>query len=427
MYIRRVVLENLRGFDRLDFNFQRKDGTFAGWTAITGDNASGKTALLKAIATAIVGPEAIRSLQPSHEGWVRRGEPRAVMAVEMVAGERDRFGPGRRYEKPFWAELTLDTGGREVALGLGRKYRGKGKGPTHGPWSDNPEGWFAAGYGPFRRLYGASPEAQRVMSAPGRVARFATMFREDATLGECELWLKELHHKQLEQHIKEKQILKDVLELLNHEFLQNGLRVDRVDSEGLWLQQQDGVTLPLADMSEGYRAALAVVIDIVRQLVGVYGPDNLLDRTNGSVSVPHSGLVLIDEVDAHLHPEWQRKVGFWFKKIFPKLQFIVTTHSPMICQAADEDGIFKLPPPGSQIPPFQIKGDDYWKIVKAPPDEIFISPAFSMSQIRSERAIAARSSYAALRARAQAGRLSASEKQEMSQLKLFADPNGNGA
>ena len=46
------------------------------------------------------------------------------------------------------------------------------------------------------------------------------------------------------------------------------------------------------------------------------------------------GVVLIDEVDAHLHPTWQRRIGLWFREHFPKLQFIVSTHSPLICQAA---------------------------------------------------------------------------------------------
>jgi energy-coupling factor transporter ATP-binding protein EcfA2 len=235
VYIRRVVLENCRGLRKLDFTFERADRSYAGWTVVVGDNASGKTALLKAIAGTLIGPDAIRSLQPSYRGWIRRGEKEAVMATELVAGERDRFQSGRRTEQPFWSELNLsDTSGPEVVLSSGRKLLKKGKGPMHGPWADNPEGWFSAGYGPFRRLYGASPEAQRVMSGPSRVARFATVFREDATLGECEMWLKELHHRKLESHAREERILENVLRLLDADFLENGLSIDRVDSDGLW-------------------------------------------------------------------------------------------------------------------------------------------------------------------------------------------------
>ena len=420
MYVKRVVLESVRGFERIDFKFDRLSETYNGWWVITGSNASGKTALLKAIALALVGPDSIRALQPSFQGWIRQGNDKAVVAIEIVGGERDGFTQGRRYERPFWSELNLtNMDGPEIKLGVGNEYRGKGKGPTHGPWAENPSGWFCSGYGPFRRLYGASPEAQRVMSGPGRIARFATMFKEDATLGECELWLKELHHKKLENHQREEQLLNEVLELLNEDFLQNGLRVDRVDSAGLWLHQENGTILNLSEMSEGYRAALAMLVDLLRHVVQVHGADGLTIKDNGNHFVPHSGVVLIDEIDAHLHPEWQGKIGFWFKKKFPNMQFIVTTHSAMICQAADEDGIFYLPPPGSPEGAEQIKGEEYFHIIRGKPDEILRGPAFRLINTRSERVVAARERFAKIKAKSHVKRLSNSEESELKQLTLL--------
>src|SRR5271166_800378 len=139
MYVKRVVLESLRGFKRIDLKFDRPNETYQGWWVITGDNASGKTAYLKAIAMALIGPDAIRALQPSFQGWIRQGDRKSVVAIEIVAGERDRFAQGRRYEQPFWSELNL-TGpeGPEIKLSVGNEYRGKGKGPTHGKYSVNP-------------------------------------------------------------------------------------------------------------------------------------------------------------------------------------------------------------------------------------------------------------------------------------------------
>lgn len=420
MYVKRVVLESLRGFQRIDFKFDRPDETYNGWWVITGANASGKTALLKAIALALIGPDAIRALQPSFQGWIRQGDDKAVVAIEIVGSERDGFTQGRPYAGPFWSELNLtNTNGPEIKLGVGNEYRGKGKGPTHGPWAENPSGWFCSGYGPFRRLYGASPEAQRVMSGPGRIARFATMFKEDATLGECELWLKELHHKKLENHQREEQLLDEVLELLNEDFLQNGLRVARVDSAGLWLHQGNGTILNLSEMSEGYRAALAMLVDLLRHVVQVHGTEGLTKKVNGSHVVPHSGVVLIDEVDAHLHPEWQRQIGFWFKKKFPNMQFIVTTHSAMICQAADDDGLFYLPPPGSPEEAEQIRGEEYLHIIRGKPDEILRGPAFRLINTRSERVVAARERFARIKAKAHGKKLSDSEETELKQLTLL--------
>ena len=57
---------------------------------------------------------------------------------------------------------------------------------------------------------------------------------------------------------------------------------------------------------------------------------------------------MIDEVDAHLHPTWQRRIGLWFREHFPNIQFIVTTHSPLVCQAAEHGTVFRLPAPGSE-------------------------------------------------------------------------------
>jgi hypothetical protein len=414
VYIKRVVLENVRGFDGLDFSFERPNDAYAGWTVITGDNASGKTTLLKAISAALVGPDAVRSLQPSWKGWVKQGAHEAVIAIEIVAGDKDRFEQGRPYEKPFWSELRLaENGGPEVTLAPGKKYVGKGKGPVHGPWAENPTGWFCAGYGPFRRLYGASPDAQRIMSGPPRIARFATMFQEAATLGECELWLKELHHRKLEERAKEQTLLDQVTRILNADFLQNGLRVDRVDSEGLWLSHPNGAVLPLADMSEGYRAAIAMLMDILRHLANVYGDVSLLDGPAGRPVVGHTGVVLIDEVDSHLHPQWQQKLGFWLKEILPTIQFIVTTHSPIICQAADERGIFHLPAPGANRCPDRVSEDDYAKIVRGKLDAIYLSPAFGLPHTRSPRAVRAREEHARLRSKQASMDLTPEEKEQL--------------
>ena len=80
-----------------------------------------------------------------------------------------------------------------------------------------------------------------------------------------------------------------------------------------------------------------------------------------SIAVP--GVVLIDEVDAHLHPTWQTRIGAWFTTYFPNIQFIVTTHSPLICRGAEHGTIWKLPNPGTQQEVIQIKGAEKDKLI----------------------------------------------------------------
>ncbi|MFY9821425.1 MAG: AAA family ATPase [Thermoanaerobaculia bacterium] len=423
MYIQRVVLENLKGFRSLDFSFQRPDGRLAGWTVLTGENGSGKTALLKAIALALVGPDVGRALQPSFRGWIREGCEAAEIAVQIQVQDQDKFTTSRRYSDSFWSELELQkNGGPEVSIKPGSKRRGNKRGPLNGPWADNTGGWFAAGYGPFRRLYGASPEAQRLMSGPSRVARFATMFKEDATLLECEIWLRDLSHKSLELRPREKRVLEQVFALLNDDFLRNGLRVERVDSDGLWLRDAAGTIVSLADMSEGYRAALALMIDILRHMDQIHGDEDLVERQGADLIVPFPGVVLIDEIDAHLHPAWQREIGFWLKRRFPAIQFIVSTHSALVCQAADENGIFHLPPPGSGESPFQVSLEDYWKIIRSKADEIYLSPAFGLTQTRSPEAVKARQGYARLKAKKKALSLTPEENRQMKLFGRYVDP-----
>ncbi len=425
MYIKRVELQELKGFKLLDFRFYKKrdSDSYAGWNVITGENASGKTAFLKALAMSIVGPDVLRALQPSLDGWIRKGKRRSEIAVEIVSdNDVDRFAKGKPYQLPFWSELVLSSASDQPDIAAGNARRKGKKGPINGPWHEKTAGWFAAGYGPFRRLYGASPDAQRVMSGPQRVARFSTMFREDATLGECEIWLKDLSHKALEKRKKAEQTLEQVLSLLGDDFLRNGMTIARVNSDGLWLSDAKNRTFPLRDMSEGYRAALAMMLDLCRHMSDAFEGCDLVEKTKeGRIIVPHAGVVLIDEIDAHLHPTWQQKIGFWLRDKFPNVQFIVTTHSPMVCQAASEMGIYSLPSPASDEQPIRLSKEDYFRIVRGKPDEILRSDAFRMERTRSELAVINRRRYAELQAKKRRFHLSNAELNEERQLRLFSD------
>lgn len=414
MYIRRIILQNLKGFKDLDFRFGGPSGDehYEGWTVITGDNGSGKSILLKAIAMAMAGPTTVRSLQPSFAGWIRSGFKEARIALEIIShNDVDSVETGRQHTRPFWAELDITSSGTsDPIIKTADRRRKSKKGPMLGPWSEQTKGWFAVGYGPFRRIRGASPEAQRLMSAHGKVARFATMFKEDATLQECEIWLRDLNYKKLENRKPESQLLDDVLDFLNSEFLQNNIRVSRVDSDGLWLEDAKGTVLNLADMSEGYRASLSMMVDIMRHLSDTYGGLSIQEDAEGNLYSNHVGVVLIDEADAHLHPLWQQRLGEWLTVRFPNIQFIVTTHSPHICQAASSHGIFHLPHPSSGHIPFQLNEIDVNKIRSSTADAVLLTPAFGLVSTRSPEARRKRAQYAALKAKKMGGRLSPKEQ-----------------
>lgn len=421
MYVDKIELHNIRGFENLKFNLARPDGSYAGWTVFTGDNGSGKSSFLKAIAVALTGKDTARALQPSFHRWIREGaaehEGRIELTIAPQKGADDFSGGGKTAYKNFPATIILRNVGKETTVDIMDSQ----KTARRGLWSPGPHGWFSCGYGPFRRVFGASPEATRLMVG-ATTERFVTMFQEAASLFEVDQWLRNLSHKKLEGKTTESAHLDLLLDILRDDLMPNQITVDRVDSDGLWLKDRHGLQLAWSDMSDGYRAALALLTDILRHLINAYGIEGLAEKdADGKLKIIKGGVVMIDEIDAHLHPEWQREIGFWLKQHFPNIQFLVTTHSPIICQAADENGLFVLPEPGGDLAPRALTTEEYKTVISSRPDTILRTAAFGLQNTRSPRAVQGRADYAKLMAKARAGaKLSKDEQARAKQLQLFA-------
>jgi len=401
------------------------DGHYPGWAVITGDNGSGKTTLLKAIALALMGPDKSRYLQENFEGWVSHGEDKAEISLEIRPdNSRDKVkGGGHPYKNTFWAEVDIVKTveqfrpGDHWSLRQSDHFKQKQRGAANGPWEAMP-GWLAVGYGPFRRLYGSSPEAAGLEADPIK-ARFATLFKEDATLIGAEKWLQDLDYQRKDNRSEATEVLEAVTTLLQADFLRNGMQFDRVDSRGVWLLDHENRTLRLADMSEGYRAALAMLIDIVRQMFLTYGFDPDIVKKEGEfVYVNAPAVVLIDEVDAHLHPAWQREIGTWLKQHFPFVQFIVTTHSPLVCQAADGGRVYILPAAANGDEPRLVESEEYARIIAGRPDEVLQTEAFGLHQTRSPRISRIRRRHAELK---QLSLFDESHRGELEQLELVVE------
>ena len=92
---------------------------------------------------------------------------------------------------------------------------------------------------------------------------------------------------------------------------------------------EDGHLAPWSELSDGYHVFIALVADIARRAVML----NEFDGAAASARV--EGVVLIDELDLHLHPRWQRVALPRLRDAFPRLQFIITTHSPQVLSSAE--------------------------------------------------------------------------------------------
>jgi len=97
------------------------------------------------------------------------------------------------------------------------------------------------------------------------------------------------------------------------------------------LVKNDSVDIKIEQLSDGQRVFLGLVSDLVRRLI-MLNPklDNPLEG---------QGIVLIDEIELHLHPKWQQDVLLDLQKTFPNIQFIVTTHSPLVLSTVDKNSI----------------------------------------------------------------------------------------
>src|SRR5262249_27342902 len=94
----------------------------------------------------------------------------------------------------------------------------------------------------------------------------------------------------------------------------------------------DGQSLPFRALSDGYRAYIAWVADLIYHLCQCTPVKNqMTDLT---------GLVLVDEVDLHLHPSWQREVLGRISGALPRLQFVCTTHSPIVAGTLKQGQVF---------------------------------------------------------------------------------------
>ncbi len=166
------------------------------------------------------------------------------------------------------------------------------------------------------------------------------LFFEEANLMNCEEWLLELF---LSEKLGKKQagvIFKQVEKILTSGILPDikGLQVKSIEKgasfENLVEFDTDFGKARLRDLGYGYQSMAAWVLDLVRRMVERYS-----DYKN---PLEGPAVVLVDEIDLHLHPEWQRKIVGHLSKYFPNTQFIVTAHSPLIVQSAEQINLVLL-------------------------------------------------------------------------------------
>lgn len=390
MYLRKLVVNNFRAFEH--FEWEIAPGEEAGWHVLLGANGCGKSSLLKAIALAISGDKQFFALRIPIEYFVRVGSDTANIDLSLAWDIKwDKWTSreeDRRLDSEIRLSMSLTSSGPSTGM-----VSSVGGVPDESVWSDNA-GWFSAAFGPMRRFSGGNDDNVRVFRGVPRLARHLSIFGEDVALTESLQWLKDLHFWELESQQEHRTVpTKDFVSLLKRiksfinqpGFLPHGTRLDSVSKQSVNFSDGNGAQLPVLELSDGFRAVLSLTFELIRLMAECYRSDYAIFG-EGNLTIVAPGIVLIDEIDAHLHPDWQRTIGPWLTKLFPNIQFIVTTHSPYICQNATPGSIWSLPAPGTDQPPKRITGEQLNKVLYGDILQILNSEAFGGMPGRSEAA-----------------------------------------
>lgn len=362
MYLRTLRYEGLKRLaDTMNapLDFTRNDKARP-WTVLLGENGTCKTTLLQAIALAAVGPSTANTLAHrvrSSLQDIRR--PRRSVVIEAEFEFDPEFHIHRRYpgltlglpHPPRLASrLELAPGKREWE-GTSRYIAPPGVDPaTRAAIEAVPDPlraarsevsmpfWLVAGYGVGRHLPAPGstppiddPVLDRLRPLFGERAVTATDFADG-------------------QHFDTKafgRMLKDALtrvatlvpeledvELRGRPSLTPGQRL--VEGHRFAMKLGDRrYKLPAIWLSQGYQSIIAWIADLI---------GHALLESAGRTFDPRtlSGLVLVDEVDLYLHPRWQVDLITALKEAFPRVQFIATTHSPMVLPGLVPDEIRRL-------------------------------------------------------------------------------------
>lgn len=156
---------------------------------------------------------------------------------------------------------------------------------------------------------------------------YMTLFNNDMTLPDPSDWLA----KQFVSPNGRPELSRDNLEKVLSSLLENKVQIKLNDDQQI-VYYEKGYQLTLKELSEGYRSIIIFVCDLLIKLSQ--------SCADGHDVFMEHGVVLIDEIDQHLHPRWQLTIVKKLRKLFPNIQFIMTTHSPVIVLGSSDDAIF---------------------------------------------------------------------------------------
>lgn len=357
MYIEKLKLINVRTFVKNELNFLHPDTKFPSHlkpsrttpgtipkpklpnvNLLLGDNGSGKSTVLQAIALASLGPAA-RDAQLPLRKFVRFQQPhnpddpglmhRAVIEAELLLHPED-YGAGERLRP---VSNFIRKGELERFEYTDRTLTGETEKEPSPLWrpifESKNEAFFCVAYGATRRVEagesterGGSPKTSFI-----RGQRVQSIFQDSFALFPPIYWLPQVKTEDPEKYAQ-------VVQLLNQVLKHGKFRFTGKIKEQEYLFDCGGSPIPYRSLSDGFRSFIAWVADLLYHIC--YG----CERGKPLTEIP--GVILVDEIDLHLHPKWQMQVIRTVAKAMPRMQFIFTSHSPLVTGSLEWMNIITL-------------------------------------------------------------------------------------
>ncbi len=258
------------------------------FSLFVGDNSAGKSTLLRSIALGMADETAASGLMSQWPGeLLRNGRQDGRIRIELVES---------RASEAHWLETRVHRNRRKGIVELEQ---------TSSP--DFPrEKLFVCGYGTARHGFG-----NRGYPRYSVEDATSTLFDYDQTLQNPELALSRMERQGFPMDLLTQRVDSVLM-------LEPGST--RIDSTGIRILEPDGDHAPLAALGDGFQATLAWVVDLMGWSM-LHDPSALHSQLRG--------VVLLDEIEQHLHPKWQRHIMQRLSRQFPEVQFLATTHSPI--------------------------------------------------------------------------------------------------
>ncbi|OOR17059.1 AAA family ATPase [Bacillus cereus] len=300
-WIRRIEVHNLRGIHNFEIAFDIENKEEANWLMLLGENGTGKSTLLQAMALVFMDANARRKININAKDFVSIGKQQGYVNIYLTGKEKCYTLNFSVHSKTFKV-YKPDEGEDEMIL---------------------------LGYGSTRLF----PMKKNKYKKEKNLER---LFDPFIPLVDVKDWLCSLDDIEFDQVAV---TIKALLPISADTLLKRDINKKEVYIE-------EGKRVSLNDLSHGYKSVIALTCDIMKGL-------------QDDVSSSHiaEGIVLIDEIDAHLHPKWKMLIVKNLREHFPRIQFIVTSHDPLCLKGICENEIAILVKnPNSLITTVQTEG-----------------------------------------------------------------------